>query len=85
MAESKTTKTVKAKKPVKTAKTTRTTTTVKSVKPAGASAPERTRVVYDIDAYSPQKIAARIDAVTAVKAKDSKAVTFWLGVNAVFL
>jgi formate/nitrite transporter len=82
MAESKTTKTVKAKKPVKTAKTTRTTKTVKSVKPAGASAPERTRVVYDIDAYSPQKIAARIDAVTAVKAKDSKAVTFWLGVNA---
>ena len=82
MAESKTTKTVKAKKPVKTAKTTRTTKTVKSVKPAGAPAPERTRVVYDIDAYSPQKIAARIDAVTAVKAKDSKAATFWLGVNA---
>ena len=80
MAESKTVKTVKAKKPVKTAKTTRTKKAVKSAKPAVV--PERTRIVYDIDAYSPQKIAARIDAVTAVKAKDSKAVTFWLGVNA---
>ena len=70
-------KTAKAKKPVKTAKTIRKKKAVKSAK-----APERTRVVYDIDAYSPQKIAARIDAVTAVKAKDSKAATFWLGVNA---
>ena len=70
-------KTAKAKKPVKTAKTTRKRKAVKSAK-----APERSRVVYDIDAYSPQKIAARIDAVTAVKAKDSKAATFWLGVNA---
>ncbi|MDP6433354.1 MAG: formate/nitrite transporter family protein [Candidatus Scalindua sp.] len=70
-------KTAKAKKPVKTAKTIRKKKVVKSAK-----APERTRVVYDIDAYSPQKIAARIDAVTAVKAKDSKAATFWLGVNA---
>ena len=70
-------KTAKAKKPVKTAKTTRKRKAVKSAK-----APERARVVYDIDAYSPQKIAARIDAVTAVKAKDSKAATFWLGVNA---
>jgi len=70
-------KTAKAKKPVKTAKTTRKRKAVKSAK-----APERPRVVYDIDAYSPQKIAARIDAVTAVKAKDSKAATFWLGVNA---
>ena len=91
MAENKTVKTVKAKKPVKTAKTTRTTKAVKSAKSVKAKgikaakpavAPERTRVVYDIDAYSPQKIAARIDAVTAVKAKDTKAVTFWLGVNA---
>ena len=70
-------KTAKAKKPVKTAKTIRKKKVVKSAK-----APERSRVVYDIDAYSPQKIAARIDAVTAVKAKDSKAATFWLGVNA---
>ena len=70
-------KTAKAKNPVKTAKTTRKRKAVKSAK-----APERSRVVYDIDAYSPQKIAARIDAVTAVKAKDSKAATFWLGVNA---
>ena len=70
-------KTARAKKPVKTAKTTRKRKAVKSAK-----APERSRVVYDIDAYSPQKIAARIDAVTAVKAKDSKAATFWLGVNA---
>ncbi len=95
MAENKTVKTVKAKKPVKTAKTTRTTKAVKSAKSVKAKgikaakpavvpkpAPERTRVVYDIDSYSPQKIAARIDAVTAVKAKDTKAVTFWLGVNA---
>ena len=80
MAENKTAKTVKAKKPVKKAKTTMTKKVVKSAKPA--EAPERARVVYDIDAYSPQKIAARIDAVTAVKAKDSKAATFWLGVNA---
>ena len=72
-------KTAKAKKPVKTAKTIRKKKVVKSAK---APAPERSRVVYDIDAYSPQKIAARIDAVTAVKAKDSKAATFWLGVNA---
>ena len=70
-------KTAKAKNPVKTAKTTKKRKAVKSAK-----APERSRVVYDIDAYSPQKIAARIDAVTAVKAKDSKAATFWLGVNA---
>ena len=91
MAENKTVKTVKAKKPVKTAETTRTTKAVKSAKSVKAKgikaakpavAPERTRVVYDIDAYSPQKIAARIDAVTAVKAKDTKAVIFWLGVNA---
>ena len=80
MAESKTVKTVKAKKPVKKAKTTMTKKAVKSAKPAVV--PERTRVVYDIDAYSPQQIAARIDAVTAVKAKDSKAATFWLGINA---
>jgi formate/nitrite transporter len=73
-------KTVKAKKPIKTAKTTRTKKAVKSAKPAGVPAPKR--VVYDIDAYSPQQIAARIDAVTAVKAKDSPAATFWLGVNA---
>lgn len=72
-------KTVKAKKPVKTAKTTRTTKAAKSAK---APAPERARIVYDIDAYSPQKIAARIDAVTAVKAKDSKMSTFLLGINA---
>ncbi len=80
MAENKTVKTVKAKKPVKTAKTTRTKKVVKSAKPAGVPVPKR--VVYDIDAYSPQQIAARIDAVTAVKAKDSPAATFWLGVNA---
>lgn len=72
-------KTVKAKKPVKTTKTTRTTKAAKSAK---APAPERARIVYDIDAYSPQKIAARIDAVTAVKAKDSKMSTFLLGINA---
>jgi formate transporter len=87
-------KTVKAKttKPVKTVKTVRTTTkavksaksvktkVIKAAKPAETPTPST--AVYDIDAYSPQKIAARIDAVTAVKAKDSPASTFWLGVNA---
>ena len=87
----KSAKTVKATKPVKTAKTVRTTKAVKSVKTVKtkvikvakpAEAPRSPKVVYDIDAYSPQQIAARIDAVAAVKAKDSPAVTFWLGVNA---
>ncbi len=59
-------KTARAKKPVKTAKAIRKKKVVKSAK---APAPERSRVVYDIDAYSPQKIAARIDAVTASKGK----------------
>ena len=45
-------------------------------------ASKRTKTVYDVDAYSPQQIAARIDAVAAVKAKDSPVATFWLGVNA---
>ncbi|MGR3303412.1 MAG: formate/nitrite transporter family protein, partial [Candidatus Scalindua sp.] len=87
----KTAKTTKTTKAVKTAKTTRATKAVKSAKSVKAKgfkaakpavAPKKTRVVYDIDAYSPQQIAARIDAVTAVKAKDSKAATFLLGINA---
>ena len=96
MAENKNRKTVKATKSVKTAKTSRTTKkavkSTKSVKTAKAvrattkavktTKPVAAPTVVDIDAYSPQKIAARIDAVTAVKAKDSAANTFWLGVNA---
>jgi len=83
----KTTKAVKAAKPVKTKRAARTTKAVRSVRSAKkkdvkAVTPPPPRVVYDIDAYSPQKIAARLDAVAAVKAKDSPAVTFWLGVNA---
>jgi formate transporter len=97
MAEIKTAKTVKtprsakSAKPVKMAKTVRKTKYVKAVKPVkstktveapqSAEAPKQARV-YDIDAYSPQQIASRIDAVAAVKAKDTPAVTFWLGVNA---
>jgi len=81
-------KTVKTKatKPVKTAKIVRTRKAVRSVKSVKtampAVVPKSTKTVYDIDAYSPQQIAARLDAVAAVKAKDSPAVTFWLGVNA---
>jgi len=80
----KTTKAVKAAKPVKTKRATRTTKTARSVKKKEVQAvvPTTPKVVYDVDAYSPQKIAARLDAVAAVKAKDSPAVTFWLGVNA---
>ena len=84
----KSAKTIKAKatKPVKTVKTVRTTKAVRSVKSVKtampAVVPKSTKTVYDIDAYSPQQIAARLDAVAAVKAKDSPAVTFWLGVNA---
>ena len=86
----KTAKSVKATKPVKTAKAIRTTKAARSVKSVEtedtkvvkpAAAPKSTKV-YDIDAYSPQQIAARIDAVAAVKAKDAPAATFWLGVNA---
>ncbi len=87
----KTAKTVKATKPVKKTKTTRTTKAVmpiESVKTKGSKnakpvvAPRISKTIYDVDAYSPQQIAARIDAVAAVKAKDTAAVTFWLGVNA---
>ncbi len=86
----KSAKSVKATKPVKKTKTVRTTKAVmpvESVKTKDtkaaipAVAPKRVRS-YDVDAYSPQQIAARIDAVAAVKAKDSPAATFWLGVNA---
>ncbi|MFV1975250.1 MAG: hypothetical protein ACC651_05840, partial [Candidatus Scalindua sp.] len=86
----RTSKAVKAAQPVKTKRATRTTKAVRSVKSVKkkdikaalpAVAPKSTKV-YDIDAYSPQQIAARLDAVAAVKAKDSPAVTFWLGVNA---
>ena len=82
----KTTKTVKATKSAKPVKTTRSarpvksTKTVKKTKPV--EIPKRATTVYDIDAYSPPQIAARIDAVTAVKAKDSAVNTFLLGVNA---
>jgi formate transporter len=87
----RTSKAVKAAKPVKTKRATRTTKAVKVVKSVEtkdikaakpAEVPKSTKVVYDIDAYSPQQIAARLDAVAAVKAKDSPAVTFLLGVNA---
>ena len=87
----RTSKAVKTAKSVKTKKATRTTKAVRSVKSVKtkdikaaipAVVPKSTKVVYDIDAYSPQQIAARLDAVAAVKAKDSPAVTFWLGVNA---
>ena len=87
MAENKTGKTVKTTKPVKTVKTVRTIKAVKSVKSVKATKPvavpaKSTKVVYDIDAYSPPQIAARLDAVAGVKAKDSAASTFLLGVNA---
>ena len=83
----KSAKTVKTKatKPVKTAKIVRTTKAVRSVKSVKTAMPvvvPRSPKAYDVDAYSPQQIAARIDAVAAVKAKDSPAATFWLGVNA---
>ncbi len=82
----RTTKTVKTTKPVRTPKTARTTRAVKSVKSVEAIkpviAPSGTRVTYDVDAYSPPQIAARLDVVAGVKAKDSPASTFWLGVNA---
>ncbi len=82
----KTARTAKATKPVKTSRTVRTTkatkpvTSVKTTKPA--EVPRRTNVVYDIDAYSPPQIAARLDAVAGVKAKDSAANTLLLGINA---
>jgi formate transporter len=83
----KSVRTTKAAKPVKTVKTVRTTKAVKSVKSVKATKPvavpaKSTKVVYDIDAYSPPQIAARLDAVAGVKAKDSAASTFLLGVNA---
>lgn len=92
MVENKTKKTIKikAKKSVRTvkkaaipagkAKTVRTTEAVAIAKPAEAQ--KSTNIVYDIDAYSPPQIAARIDAVAAVKAKDSAFSTFLLGINA---
>jgi len=73
-------KAVKATKSVKTARAVRAKT--KAVKTTKTTKPAEAPQAVDIDAYSPQKIAARIDAVTAVKAKDSAANTFWLGVNA---
>jgi len=85
MAESKTTKTVKTSrtarsaKPVKKAKTVRKRKVVKSTEAVEVTKPEK---IFDIDAYSPHQIAKRLDAVAAVKAKDTTSVTFWLGVNA---
>ena len=80
----KTARTVKAAKPVRTTKAVRTTK--KAVKPIKVTkpveAPAESTVVYDIDAYSPPQIAKRLDAVAGVKAKDSAANTFLLGVNA---
>ena len=76
----KTAKSVAAKKVVKTTRTVRARKAVKTAKPA--EAPKRTNIIYDIDAYSPPQIAARLDAVAAVKAKDSAVSTFLLGINA---
>ncbi|MDR4497261.1 MAG: formate/nitrite transporter family protein [Candidatus Scalindua sp.] len=73
-------KSVEAKKPVKTTKTVRARKSVKVTMPA--ETPKIKRVVYDVDAYSPPQIAARLDAVAAVKAKDSPLSTFLLGINA---
>ena len=82
----KTVRTIKAEKPVKTKKIVRTTRAVKSVKTVKETklveTPKTTKVIYDVDAYSPPQIAARLDAVAGVKAKDSAANTFLLGVNA---
>lgn len=72
-----TAKTVKAAKTVRTKRSTKVVMAAKS-----AEAPKSTSVVYDIDAYSPPQIAARLDAVAAVKAKDSPFSTFLLGINA---
>ncbi len=97
MAESKTAKTVKTTrtagsvKRAKTAKTVRKRKTVKPIESVGVSSPAETpkpveapkrAKSFEIDAYSPHQIASRLDAVAAVKAKDTNAVTFWLGVNA---
>jgi len=76
----KRTKAVRTTKAVKPAKSTKTVKTAKVVKPV--EVPKRTNVVYDIDAYSPPQIAARLDAVAGVKAKDSAVNTFLLGINA---
>jgi len=85
----KTTKTARIKKVAKPVKSTKTVKTAKAVKPVRSvkatkpvEIPKKVNTVYDIDAYSPPQIAARIDAVTAVKAKDSAVNTFLLGVNA---
>ncbi|MBT3355077.1 MAG: hypothetical protein HN402_09160, partial [Candidatus Scalindua sp.] len=85
----KTTKVVRTTKAVKPVKSTKTVKTAKAVKPVKTvkktkpvEVPKRTNVVYDIDAYSPPQIAARLDAVAGVKAKDSAANTFLLGINA---
>ncbi len=84
----KTARTTKAAKSVRTTKTVRKTKAVKSVKTTKSvvAAPESAKAVaqavYDVDAYSPPQIAKRIDAVTAVKAKDSAINTFLLGINA---
>ena len=76
----KTGKSVAEKKVVKTTRPVRARKSVKETKPA--EAPKSFRVNYDIDAYSPPQIAARLDAVAAVKAKDSAVSTFLLGINA---
>ncbi len=80
---SKTVRTTKVAKPVKSTKAAKTVKPAKSVKTTKpAEVPIRTNAVYDIDAYSPPQIAARLDAVAGVKAKDSAVNTFLLGVNA---
>ncbi len=82
----RTTKTVRTKKVAKPVKSAKTVKTAKAVKPVKATKPveipKRANTVYDIDAYSPPQIAARLDAVAGVKAKDSAVNTFLLGVNA---
>ena len=84
--KTKTARTTKTAKPVKLTKTVKTVKAMKPVRSVKATKPveipKKVNTVYDIDAYSPPQIAARIDAVTAVKAKDSAVNTFLLGVNA---
>ncbi|MCP4264542.1 MAG: formate/nitrite transporter family protein, partial [Candidatus Brocadiaceae bacterium] len=81
--KTKTARTTKAAKPIKSTKTAKAVKPVKSVETTKpAEVPRRTNVVYDIDAYSPPQIAARLDAVAGVKAKDSTANTLLLGINA---
>ncbi len=82
----KTARTKKVAKPVKSTKTVKTAKTVKPVRSVKATKPveipKKANTVYDIDAYSPPQIAARLDVVAGVKAKDSAVNTFLLGVNA---